>query len=110
MVFINRKQRVNAYVAQVIHRKYCSVFELALDTKVHLVGTGRLVVRRIERYSSHRCTGGEGVGHISAVGLRSSLRRRLLELLLQCNDLIDDISDRLGAQRRRVHRRTVWEI
>ena len=97
MVFIYGKQRVNAYVAQVVHRDDRAVLQLMLKPSVHLVGSGRLVVRRIERYSSHGGAGGEGVAHISAIRLRASLRRRLLELFLQGNDLIDDISDRLGA-------------
>src|SRR5215467_1934028 len=101
---------MHADVAQIVHRNNRPRFQLTLQANVHLVGAWGLIIRRVQRYAGYRRARGQSVGYISAGGLSARLRRRLLELLLQCNYLGYDVSDGLATKRQGVNDRAVGKI
>src|SRR5215813_11094435 len=101
---------MHADVAQIIHGNNRPRFQLTLHASVHLIGARGLIIGRVQRYAGYRRARCQSVGYISAVGLSARLRRGLLELLLQCNDLGYDIPDGLAAKRQGVHHSAVRKI
>src|SRR2546423_410570 len=101
---------MHADVPKIVHRHNGARLQLVLNTYIHLIGTWRLVVGRIERHAGHIRSRRQSITDKATVCLCPSLSRRLLELLLKSDHLRYDIANGLTAESGSIHNTSIRQV
>src|SRR5215469_11735248 len=97
MVRVTAEQGMGCDVAQIIDRQHHPRLQLPLNTNIHLDRARSLVIRVIQIRTSDVRTVSQYVSYVHLVLGRPCRQHSGLVLLLQSDDLLEYVSDRLAA-------------